>query len=386
MKQMKKEIIVYSPGNPDDLATWSNVPYFFCKTLENQNIKVDKVDISVKKDIFTLPIIVYSKIKEKILQKIFDKNTEYSFFRNKLFNKIMLSKMKKRDKKYPNADIQVVFDFSHVITNKKKFIMLCDWTIEYYIREHLRRSPNKYEMKLIQEQYNEMSKSNAIISIFPESYKQIKEYFPNKTFYFGHVVNSLAKYKDNRLNQFNKRNVLFIGNIKYIKGLEFLIAAINKYNSDCNTSNEKLTLNVIGIERTQVKSDLNCDFCKFYGYLNKTDLEDRKKYYTILCNSRVVVNPTANWNGASSLFESLYLGVPIIVSPNIEIKTLLKDQRFCDFCDPTSIESLEEKLKNTFTENFKVFANKSLEAHNFAKQYTWDKFIEKFNNLIDSIN
>lgn len=31
-----KEVIVYSNGDSNDLATWSNVPYFFCRELEKR--------------------------------------------------------------------------------------------------------------------------------------------------------------------------------------------------------------------------------------------------------------------------------------------------------------------------------------------------------------
>lgn len=382
---MKKEILVYSPGDPSDVSIWSNVPYFFCRSLEQQNVKIDKVDISIKNNIFNFPVREYSKIKRKILQKKYGKDIVYGFYRNEYYDKVTLFKMQNGERKYPKANVQVIFDFSHAIKNGKPLIMLCDWTIEYYIKEHLKRSPNNYEQKLIRRQYDMMRQSDAIVSIFPRSYDQIKKYFPDKTYYLGHIVNSLEKYKDNRTTQYKKKNVLFIGGPKYIKGLVFLIKAINNYNSYCQ-NDEKLTLNVIGITKAQIKINLNTDFCNFYGYLNKTILEDREKYYNILSNSRVIVNPTANWNGASSLFESLYLGVPIIVSPNIELKALMKEKSFCNFCDPRSIKSLEEKLKLTFSETFEVFAHKSLEAHRFADQYTWDKFAKKFINLVNSLN
>ena len=65
-----KEVIVYSNGDSNDLATWSNVPYFFCRELEKRGIKVDKVDIHVNKD-SALSIVsrLLAKFKKKLITR-----------------------------------------------------------------------------------------------------------------------------------------------------------------------------------------------------------------------------------------------------------------------------------------------------------------------------
>lgn len=92
---MEKEIIVLSPGNPDDLATWSNVPYFFCKSLEKNNIKIDKVNLSIKKSIYNFPFRIGTFFKRKILQKAYEKDIEYNFYRSKYYNDAIITKIKK---------------------------------------------------------------------------------------------------------------------------------------------------------------------------------------------------------------------------------------------------------------------------------------------------
>ena len=374
---MIKEIIVYSPGDANDISTWSNVPYFFCRSLEKKGVKLDKVNVDVERKIYTLPIRAFIKLKTKIIKKIYGKDTVSGFYRSKYFDNKTLLKMKKGNRKFSNADLQVVFDFSHIIKNNKPIIMICDWTIEYYIEEHLKREPNKFEQRLIKKQSKIMQKADAVISIFPESYRQIKKYVPNKTYYFGHIVNSLEKYKENQHNQFKYRNILFIGSPKYINGLNVLIKAVAKYNNRVK-KNEKLSLNIIGINKTQFDKDLHYEFCNIYGYLNKTIETQRKMYYKLLINSRIMVNPTANWNGASALFEGLYLGVPIIASHNLELDALMSNKIFSEFCSSESVFSLEKLLNRVFTETFQSFYKKSVAAHEFANNYTWDKFAEKF--------
>ena len=46
---MIQSITVYSNGDSNDLATWSNVPYLFCRALEKRGIKVYRVNIEANK-------------------------------------------------------------------------------------------------------------------------------------------------------------------------------------------------------------------------------------------------------------------------------------------------------------------------------------------------
>ncbi|MPW14603.1 glycosyltransferase family protein [Lactobacillus helveticus] len=124
--------------------------------------------------------------------------------------------------------------------------------------------PNKYESRLIKKQYEIMQKADVIISIFPESFRQIEKHIPEKTYYLGHIVNALEKYKDNQYNQFRQRNVLFIGSPKYIKGLNLLIKAVANYNKHTE-ENKKIKLNVIGITKEQVDERMNYDFSNVLG-------------------------------------------------------------------------------------------------------------------------
>lgn len=146
---------------------------------------------------FTLPIRALLRLKTGFIKLIYGKDTVSGFYRSKYFDSVTLSKMKKGSRKFPQSDLQVVFDFSHVIEDSKPLVMICDWTIEYYIKEHLNRVPNKYESRLIKKQYEIMQKADVIISIFPESFRQIEKHIPEKTYYLGHIVNALEKYKDN---------------------------------------------------------------------------------------------------------------------------------------------------------------------------------------------
>ena len=42
---MIKEIIFFSMGDSNKISTWSNVPFLFCKELEQKGILVRRIDI-----------------------------------------------------------------------------------------------------------------------------------------------------------------------------------------------------------------------------------------------------------------------------------------------------------------------------------------------------
>ena len=56
----------------------------------------------------------------------------------------------------------------------------------------------------------------------------------------------------------------------------------------------------------------------------------------------------------------------------------MSNKIFCEFCSSESVFSLEKLLNRVFTETFQSFYKKSVAAHEFANNYTWDKFAEKF--------
>ena len=188
-----KEVIVYSNGDSNDLATWSNVPYFFCRELEERGIKVDMVNIHVNKDSsMSLVIRLFSKMKKKLIELSKGAGTMYRYNKSSYYYDQVIKKMKEGRKSYPEADTEIAFD---LMNNKSDipFVMIGDWTIEYRLRNKYHHLPDKYEQSLIDRQFSNLSKADMVVSIFPGCYENMCEHLDNAC-YFGHVVNSMNIY------------------------------------------------------------------------------------------------------------------------------------------------------------------------------------------------
>lgn len=42
-----KEVIFFTKGDSADISTWSNVPYFFTRTLEEKGVTVHRVNMTI---------------------------------------------------------------------------------------------------------------------------------------------------------------------------------------------------------------------------------------------------------------------------------------------------------------------------------------------------
>lgn len=216
-----KEVIVYSNGDSNNLSTWSNVPYFFRRELENRGIKVDRVNIHVNKDSsMSLVFRLFSKMKKKLIELSKGAGTMYRYNKSSYYYDQVIKKMKEGRKSYPEADTEIAFD---LMNNKSDipFVMIGGWTIEYRLRNKYHHLPDKYEQSLIDRQFSNLSKADMAVSIFPDFYENMCSHLDNVC-YFGHIVNSMNRYSFNE-NKNGNSHVLFIGKDKYKEGLNSLL-------------------------------------------------------------------------------------------------------------------------------------------------------------------
>lgn len=387
---MMKKIVAFCEGDSLLLSTWSNVPFLCLQAIETNtksNYSIKRIDISCD----ALQIPFWMKIMKYVYSKsiglyryLLHCNTMIDFSRTLVYQNYVLNRMNKYMENYQNAYAQLIFSFSHITTNNTiPTILLCDWSIEYKITEHWKRIPTKYEQIIINRQWDIMERSDAIVTLFPHSYDLLKKRFGSKVHYMGQVINAVKKYYKYDLKSCYETNeILFIGKPAYKTGLECLIHAVNTLNHD----GVKAKVNVIGMTRENLDCNIDTSNCNFYGYLNKSDPEQCEQYYKLLKNSKMLVNVTESWNGASSILEAIYYGLPVIISKNEEMKQILSvEKSFVFYCKSENKEDTISKINAVLKMNFEEYIKVSKAAHEFANQYTWNNFSEKLLALIDKL-
>ncbi len=370
-----KEITVFSVGDANDLKTWSNVPYFFTKTLEIKGYKVNRVNIEENKTLFTI-----YKYTAFVFLKILCSNSNHTYFRSKLNYKLTNKKIKRSLEKFSNTDaaIFLTFSFSAPENFKKKVVSFGDWTYLYYLTTFLKREPKWFEKNCLEREKRHIDNADLVLGLFPLSSTFIRKNYSNvNTHYLGNVINSNYELNKDFVLELkkNSKKLLFIGDQKYLNGALELIEVFKKIKPNYSD----LELHFIGL--TESDTSINANGIHYQGYLNKSIAEENKLYYKLLSEAMVIINSTNDWGGFSSLTEAMYFYTPVITRPYDEFtETYGSKIDFGYFIDQnnTLISCIEKLLKSSKEEHLKLM----LSAHSTVKDHTWDNYITKMMDLI----
>ncbi|AMV68610.1 hypothetical protein AH70_01625 [Pediococcus damnosus LMG 28219] len=373
---MFKEITVYTYGDANSLETWSNVPYYFTRTLEKNNIKVNRVNVEPNRVIRGL----WNRILLKFIRIFFHQST-YTFERTPFFQQFVNYKMKKSIKRFPKTDAFISLSFSYhpkKYTSKPVFLF-CDWTYEYLIKYFEHRNPDIFERQEINKQYKIINSANGVFVLFPDVARYMQKKYINKNiFYLGNVINSenVTLNLKNLKRKFQGKKIVFIGSKKYLPGLIPLIQAV----SNLKEKYPKLELDVIGVSEHQIKgsiSKLNLSGVHFRGYLNKSNKDDNELYYRIVSSATIFINTTPHWAAFSAALDVMYNYTPVITSNYRSFReTFGTELAFGEYCDNNS-KKIEEAITAIFSESFESYKVLCIQAHKEVKSYSWESYMKQ---------
>jgi glycosyltransferase involved in cell wall biosynthesis len=374
-----KEVIVFTNGDSSEIATWSNVPFFFTQTLESKGIKVNRVNIAPSPVLRT----IFNKACHPIVKLLY-KNTSYDYFRSLIHFKDVRARIKKAVERYSRADAHIflTFSFSSAGLTSKPVIQFCDWTYDHYFNYFLKRQPDPLEIRSVRREDGQLNGADLIIPLFPGVTEYMKKrYTGEKVFYLGNVINSLFEVSDQEIETLkgSSNDLLFIGSQKYMEGARSLIAAFSNLKKEI----PDLRLNIIGMKTTDFDSLPDGVFC--HGYLDKGKEDQRNLYYSILKRSKVFINTTPKWGAFSATIEAMYFSIPVIVTPYDEfLETFGREINFGAFCENNIPSGIEEKIR--FILGHPAYKTLSRNAHLAVKSFTWDAYIDKLLSKIETLS
>lgn len=371
---------MFSLGDAGDLKTWSNVPYFFSKSLEQKGLTVNHVNIEENK----LLNQIYRFTFFALLKIVYPKSY-HTFFRTRINHLLVRSKMKKAVKRYAQSDAFVVLSFSFPMTNPgtKPWIVFGDWTYLYYIKNLKNREPRWFEKTALKREKDAIEKADLVVSLFPVSAAFIKQQFHQaKCHYFGNVVNihtDLNPAKAQSLKE-NSRSILFIGNKKYLSGAKELIEALKGVVK----KEPSAELHLIGLNESD--TGVSDKHIYHHGYLDKGDKTQNELYYNLIYKARVIVNTTAGWGAFSAITEAMFCYTPVITSAYSEfLESYGQEPDFGDYVEPGDTKKLSESIVTILQKPSHEYIKLSEHAHLKAKDHTWENFTEKFLDAIRGV-
>lgn len=368
------EVTVFTNGDSGKISTWSNIPYFFVDTLVSRGVKVNQVDLSPSPILKTcfLPLLFFIKIIYKY--------TTYNYFRSPIHFIDIKRRIIKATKEYKNSQINIflTFSFSSSGITKAPTVQLGDWPYIYIFDYFLNRKPDILEKSSIRREDEQIEGSDIVISLFPDIAKFMQNHYKKKNIYYlGNVINSNQEAKDDQLLEKKaiSNNLLFIGKRKYLEGARYLIKAFIILKKII----PELRLDIVGMKDSEI-GDLPAGV-RCYGYLDKGNDTDRKIFYSLLENAKVLINTTPKWAGFSSTIEAMHFYTPVVVSPYTEfIETFGKDIDFGFYCDDNSTDILCKNILSIL--EHPSYRELCINAHESVKGFSWDNYIEKLLELI----
>ena len=393
-----KEVLFFTNGDANDANVWSNVPLCFSKAIESKEIIVHRIDYSMPPSF----VRFYDLILRRILDGITFRKIRFPYLRTtRLFKFFAERKIKKAIQQWPQADLCLFMGYGFYNKwNNIPTLLFSDWTTEMDIQK--KRRPNFLEQRIIRQEGEAINKAEYVISLFPVCCEEMKKTYPNANIHFlgGNVINDLSGLRliGKAINDDDKtapgnnvisvedlierkakaKRLLFIGRrTTYLEAAKMLIGAFKllKRNEDF----KDYELDIVGCATSDFDELPEGVIC--HGFLNKSVEEDRKIYYGLLLNAKVLVNANPKWGAFSSTVEAMYYYTPVIVSPYQDfVKNFGKKIEFGIYNQEFSAESIANDIKSIiYSQNYKEKCNF---AHEIVKSYTWEVYIEKVFTLI----
>ncbi len=374
-----RELTVFSHGDSTLLSTWSNVPYFFTRTIESKGIKVNRVNINPPYALEEL----YDQTVWRVLNKLLPKGFFTKYIHTAFNHWYMQRRIRKAVKRYASSDAFIFLSFSHTTQGMSgvPVVLFCDWTVDYYFKYFLNREPRWFERRPVRRQDALIEGADLVISLFPGVTDYLHTYYKNKNIvYLGNVVNSeLSVTADEVIGRKRvSKDLLFIGNRKYVEGANCLIKAYKLLKA----TDPSLRCHIIGMEAKYLEEAPEGVTC--YGYLDKSKDDERAQYYSLLQNAKVIINTTPKWGAFSSTIEAMHFYNPVITSSYKEFtQTFGEEIPFGYYCEAGSVEALYEALKRLFSD--RGYEGMCLAAHEAVKPFTWDSYMGRVLERVQAI-
>lgn len=368
---------MFTLGDANQLSAWSNVPYFFTKSFEEKNIKVNRVNIEENAFLnFLYRYTVFAFLK------VFYPKSDHTYFRSGLNYHLTSRKIKQAKKKFASSQafVFLTYSFSAEKKDSEKIVLFSDWGYLYRIKKLFNREPYWFEKKAIEREQISMESANQVLSLFPGSLEFNKENYPRANcFYLGNVVNSENKIDREKLLQLKTQShsLLFIGNKKYLQGAMELIAAFKALKK----KNSFAELHLIGLKSSDTGVEEKDIF--YYGYLDKGKTSENEKYYRLLSSARCIVNTTQGWGAFSAMTEAMYYYTPVITTAYAEfVKTYGEKITFGTYVTNANSSELVLALETMLRHPPETYTKMASESHDKVKDFGWQDYTDKLITLI----
>lgn len=363
---------VFTLGDARQIATWSNVPYFFTRALERYGFRVERVNIGQYKLLQAGYDMLFNVLRALRLTR-----TRHNYFRSRLNHWLTTRTMERAMRRHPdNHNLFMTFSFG-ANRHKRPYTLFCDMTFEKHLAYFEGRAPDRLEVRSVLREEENLQQAQLVVSLFPELADELREEYGDKVKYYGNVVNIEAPEVDEQAllrKGEGAIELVFIGKEHYKKGLLLLLEAMPLINAGRSAP---VTLHVIGLNRMHVRGSVPPNVT-FHGYLDKGRADQRALYYAILKRAYLFVNPNVKWGAFSASLEAMFLYTPVVLFPYAEFtRTFGNDGEVGHFLHNEDPAELARAIGGLIDDRA-LWRRKAEHAHAVVKDFTWDNYVGRY--------
>ena len=369
-----RRLLVVSTEDSTKLSSWSNVPYLFCKNLEEQGVELKRLtlpDVGWMGELVQWPLRLLKRIRAR-------SESTWDYSRSaRYYGKARRQIDQALEQEAFDAVLVLSFSYGPSLPPKVPLYLFGDWSLPYAIEYQRSRRPGRLEQASILRENKLINAASEVFVLFPLAERFVKKSMPQaRTHYLGNVINAVEQPDEGDiLLKKASQSILFVGKSHYLEGALQLIEAYRELKSTL----PDLTLNIVGMER-DFFGDLP-DGVLCHGYLDKGDPEQRAKYYALLRGAWLFVNPNPKWASFSAALEAMYFHTPLVTSAYAEmVETFGKEVTFGAYYQADGTESLVDLIRKLMlTADYELMARS---AHDAANPFSWEAYVRRFLDVI----
>jgi glycosyltransferase involved in cell wall biosynthesis len=377
--QRLDEVTVFATGDSGKRSTWSNVPYFFTRALEEKGIRVNRVDLSPSSRLHRL----WSETAGRLI-RLLNRRTTFGYFRSLVHFLDVRLRIRRALRAFPRSGANIFLTFSFgAAPGRIPTVLFCDWTYQYYLTCFEGRPPDLFERQAVMRENRNIESADLVFSMFPGVAKSMAETYRNRNIsYLGSGVNSDRESSEVRTLDLKSASgsILFVGGPRYLAGARALVSAFRSLAVDFPS----LELHIIGLGTAQLGNEAASNM-HFHGYLDKDKTADRDRYYELIEEAKVFVNTTPKWGAFSATIEALHHYTPVVVMPYSGfVETFGREIDFGVYCSSNNPNEVASSLRILLGRG--DYRSMCINAHRSVAGFTWNFCTSRMLERIEAID
>jgi len=374
---------VFAIGDPYNINTWSNVPYFFLRALQKEGVEVQGFNVIPEQWLSYRLTRFLVKQGSRLRHRFGSLVHEPTFFRNRLISRLVHRNIRNLSTRSPEADVNLflTFSFSSFKYIRTPVIHYCDRTYEHFLKE-IGRRPKRTDRRIFESERVNVKHAALVLTLNEPCRNFIRNQYRGENVHrlkAGINIEAMEERDPQALiaTKEDSKHILFIGRDVQKRGVDILVSAFRIFNAE---NGNDFKLHVVGVTRDELK-DWH-ERIELYPYLRKDDPTDLSIYNNLLASARLFVVPM-RWGPLPSVIrEAHWACTPVIISKVSNASERVRHEKDGILVDSLKPEDFAFQMSRLVKDRVR-WREMALEAHRSVYHNTWDETAREFLRIIE---